>query len=419
MLTWAEIRASMALWLVGPAMVYVLLYIDDAALPFPSGYGVESGELAAHAVVVIAPVVAAAAAWAAGRHRHMEAMALASPRRRPVQVLRATAPAWILHGILAVGAVVMARLHVGVWPSGSGWLAVAHVMVLPVGWLFIGWWAGRLLPRSIAAPLVGAGCWTWMAFSHAISIPWVRHLAGFVSATSPMTDVQRPSVYVVPWCAAAGLAAAVRVLVIPHRRAVGMTSSVLVLCAVLAGGRWTVADWGYGLHTAPRDIALACAGQAPRVCAPPEYGPYVEELRRDSLEPIARLRAAGIPAPEELRITSRESRIEPGVWPLYGWMPPAPHPEGTTGASTDALIGGAIAGTAARSGVTDCEMPGTPVGFWAALVITGDDEAVRAGMLPEEWDKLRAVRQKSPAEQARWFTDSVVSRKYCSNRGQP
>ncbi|WP_256105911.1 hypothetical protein [Streptomyces sp. ODS05-4] len=412
MITWANLRASAAIWLLIPSMFYIGLYIGDATYSAPSGYGIESGELAAFAVVVIAPAVAGAAAWEAGRHRQIAALQSTSSRGMLAVRFRAALPAALLGLALAVGALVLARRAVGAWPANAGWLAVAHLFVLPLGWLIVGWCLGTIMPRSVAAPIAAIGCWAWLSMPHAIANPWLRHLGGFVDGTSSLTDVRTAAVYTTPWLVVAGLAIATSTAVGAQRRGPGLIIATLVAVTTLASGRALTVDWGYRPPTHPRDVALTCEGAQPRVCVPPEYLPYTEQLRKDALKPLERLRAAGIPAPEELRIDSPERRLTPGAWPLYWALPP-------TGSGTEQvryaadLAESAVTGVATLQGIEDCRTPGSFAAAWATLVVGVPEQTVRQGMSSPDWQRLTGIRQLPKSEQANWFQKTVASQKHC------
>lgn len=414
--TWTNLRASAAPWLVLPALIYVSLYIGDVTYTAPSHYGVESGELAAYGMAIIAPSLAGAAAWEAGRHRLLGAMPTTSARPLAVQLLWAAAPVLILHLVLATGALVLARNATGVGPGGAGWLAVAHLIVLPLGWSVIGWCTGRLLPRSVAAPLVAIGCWAWMAMTHAIANPSLRHLGGFIDGASSVTDIRDPAVYLIPWGVVAGLALAMGFLASTHRRAVTNTLGILTAAATLTTGYLTVTDWGYRHPTYPRTVTMACTGQAPTVCVPPEYQPYAEQLRRDAMDPINRLKAAGIPAPRELRITSAQTPLTPGTWPLY-WSLPDLRDDNTQERYMADLAESAVAGAAASAGVRDCRQPGSPAAAWAALVVGVDAQSIQRAMPPTAWTELQKIRRMPAQDQADWFTQQAIGQEHCNRVG--
>lgn len=412
MITWANFRSSSAPWLVLPALFYAGLYIDDATYTAPSGYGVESGELAAYGLAVIAPAVAGAAAWEGGRHRLLGAMRTTSARRLLPQLLWATTPVLILHLVLVTGSLVMARRAVGVWPGDAGWLAVAHLIVLPLGWLVVGWCLGEVLPRSIAAPAAGIGCWAWLSIPHTLANPWMRHLGGFIDGTSTVTDVRDPAAYVVPWFVVAGLALALWLFAHVRRRVVGAGIGVLVMAITFTTGHVLVIDWGDRRPTSPRSVAMACTGEAPRVCVPPEYEPYVERLRQDALGPLGRLKAAGLPAPQELRVTSPMVPLKPGTWPLY-WSLPAKRAHDDQGQYAANLAQSAVVGTAALAGLADCQPPSLLATAWAALVVGVDEQVIRQGVSEADWVALRNIRRLPAEEQVDWFDGEATSQEHC------
>ncbi|MCP9987983.1 hypothetical protein LUX01_16160 [Streptomyces sudanensis] len=412
MLKWAELRASAVLWLILPAASYLWLHLDSYGMAWSSRYGVQSGELASVGVAVTAPVMAAGAAWAAGRHRRLGHMDATSPRPVWRRLARATAPLWVLHAVLSATALVIARVKVGVWPGGPGWLAVAHLVLLPAGWLAIGWCAGRALPRSVAAPLLGIGCWAWLAFPQSFTAPWWRHVNGFVATLSDPTVTQVPTVYFVAWAVTASLVLAAW-LMTGRRRRMGVAAGAAVVAGALAGGGWAVDGWGYGGHVRARGTALVCVGEAPRVCVPPEYRPYADTLRRDTLEPLARVERAGVAPPRELRVVSEDAPVPPGVWPLTHWSPPRSHPGGATRSGPDVLVRPLIAGVAAQGGKKACVMDGTTPAYWAALVTTGEERPLPADLAPGRRRELEDLRRRPAAQQVAWFTQAVRGDRYC------
>ncbi|WP_406138932.1 hypothetical protein [Streptomyces sp. NBC_01089] len=412
MITWANLRASAAPWLALPILIYTYLYIDDVTFTAPSRYGVQSGETAAYAVAIIAPAIAAAAAWEAGRHRRLGALRFTGRRSALPRFLRAVSPVLMLLVVLVAAALMMAHHAVGVMPSGTGWLAVAHLVVISLGWLVIGWCLGCVLPRSVAAPAAGIGCWAWLSVPQATSNAWIRHLGGFIDGQSSVTDLISPAVYLVPWGVAAGLALAFWLLARRRRRAVAVVLALAVATVTFIAGRAAVIDWGYGTPTHLRVAAPYCTGKAPRICVPPEYGPYAQQLRQDALAPVERLKDAGIAAPDELRIASAQDPLRSGIWPLYWSLPPrGAHPDAADFNANFAES--AVTGTAAHAGVGVCEQPGSLPAAWAALVVGLKEKDVGEALTPQDRATLRSVRRLPAGDQLAWFTRASVSLKHC------
>ncbi|MYW10113.1 hypothetical protein GT034_17405 [Streptomyces sp. SID2563] len=393
-------------------MIYAYLYIDDATFTAPSMYGVESGELASHALAIVVPGVAVCAAWEAGRHRLLGPLARTGRRSILRQSLHAATPVLLLMVVLVAGTMLMARHAVGVWPSGAGWLAVAHLVVLCVGWTVCGWSLGLLMPRSIAAPLCGIGCWAWLATTHAMAAPWIRHLGGFIDGNSTVNDLLDPAVYYVPWGVVAGFALSLSVLARMRPRGWAAPLAIALLACTVIVGRSAVVSWGYGNPHHPRHVALTCAGAKPEVCVPPEYAPYAAQLRRRAIGPIAKLHKAGLPTPQELRITSEDLPLSPGIWPLRWSLPLRGGHEGPSEFAVD-LAESAVTGTAVRAGVKDCRQQGSPAAAWAALVAGVAEEDMQKRMSPSDWAELQKIRSLSVSEQADWFIQAAVNQRHC------
>ncbi|MGW7104004.1 DUF7224 domain-containing protein [Streptomyces sp. NPDC054838] len=403
----ANLRASATPWLALPALLFLCLYVRSRSLGGPPGYGPASGELAVWGLVVIAPTVAAAAAWEAGRHRSLRNLRSVGVRGPLRQVLWAAAPVLVLHLLLAAGALVLARVAAGVWPGGGGLLAAVHLLVLPCGWLVIGWVLGLLCPRAVAAPVAAFGCWTWLAVPPSLNSAWVRHLSGLVLDFSTRTDLLSPLAYLVPWLVTAALAVGAVLLTGARRRPWLVAVSAVLVVGVLAVGRGVVLDWGYSALRAPRAGHTVCAGAAPVICLPQEYAADSDRIRSAALPVLASLRAAGVPSPQVLRMASGRLPPEPGTWPL-SWSPAM---RGDVFA--ESLAGSALSGTAAQYGVPDCRLPSV-ASAWASLAAGRSEAAVRREALPSYWADLQAVRALPAAAQAEWFTGTVRAQKYCA-----
>ncbi|MEU8707961.1 hypothetical protein [Streptomyces sp. NPDC048565] len=318
----------------------------------------------------------------------------------------AARPVFVLHLLLVGGALIMARLAVGVWPSGSGLFAVGHLLLLPCGWMVIGWVVGLLCPRAVAALVAAVGSWAWLAIPHSMSAPAWRHLVGFPTESSTLTDTLDPMVYLVPWLVTASLTAAVVLLTGVRRRPWLLACSAAVVAAALFTGRILVSDWGYSPLMNARVGHTACVGKAPALCLPEEYEQEAAGLRLDSLPALEALRAAGVPSPRTLRMVSDDLDLKPGTWPLY-WSPGNSAQQFETDLARSAVVG-----VAALHGVRDCRQPYL-ADTWAQLVVGADEKDVRASVPPQDWAQVQRIRELPATQQADWFTKAAQDRTHC------
>ncbi|MFJ9344794.1 hypothetical protein ACIRP0_36770 [Streptomyces sp. NPDC101733] len=413
MITWANLRASAAPWMVLPALVFSGLYITANRISVPSAYGVEAGEAVAQALPIVVGTVAAVAAWEAGRHRSLGAFATTSARGGLRRFVWAVTPVVVLQAVLLVGCLMVAANTVGTIPSGAGgWLGVAHAVVLPLGWTAIGWRLGHVLPRSLAAATAGIGGWACLSFPQGMTNPWLRHLGGFIDGFSSPTDTRSPLAYLIPWAVLCGLALAFWLPSLIRQRVPAIALGCVVVVATILIGRGAVTDWGYFRPSDARLVTPVCAGEAPRVCLPPEYASYAEGIRKDLTEPYAKLRQIGISMPNELLLASSKEPLKSGVWPLI-WLPPLAHGDADPNVFRADLAESAVIGTTASAGVTSCRRPGSLPAAWAALVVGVNEENVRRALPPPVWQELTKIRALPRERQAAWFSEAARAQKHC------
>ncbi|GAA1180279.1 hypothetical protein GCM10009654_41830 [Streptomyces hebeiensis] len=406
MISLGNLRASSAPWLLLPAALYMGSYVGGDNFWGVHDYGPASGELAAWGITVITPAVAGSAAWEAGRQKVLGSIREAGARSVVRQWLWAIRPVMALHLSLVVVALVLAKFTVGVWPSGAGLLAVAHLLVLPCGWMIIGWVTGLLCPRAVAAPAVAVGSWAWLAVPASMSSPSWRHLGGFVIEGSTLTDTLDPLAYFIPWLVTAGFAGAFVLMAGSRRRPWLVAAGAALVVGTLVGGRSLVADWGFSPPTDARLGHTVCIGRAPAVCVPEEYETEAAGIRRHSLPALKALEGSGVPLPVTLRMASADLPPEHGTWPLY-WSPDSSLEQ----LNVD-LARSAVTGTAALHGVHDCRQPSIAA-TWALLSVGVNEKEVQESTSPQEWAQLLRIRELPIKQQADWFTATVQDQTHC------
>ncbi|MEV5150171.1 hypothetical protein AB0L14_38985 [Streptomyces sp. NPDC052727] len=406
MIIWHQLRRSAAPWVALPAALFVYLYMQSAVSTAPSHYGIESGESTIYALATIAPAVAACAAWDSGRMRPVRHMLTTSSRSRWSLLLFVGSPIAALEAALLVLAVVLARINTGVFPSGAGWTALAHMITVPAEWAVIGWYVGGRLHRSIAAPASAALCWTWLTMPHAMSNAWLRHLGGFIDGTSTITDVHRPEIYFVPWIFTGCLIAVTWLLTRTGSRRVFLSAGAGVAAAALLAGYVAVSGWRYGNPETVRAVHPVCAGTAPQICVPPEYRSYIPQIRHSTQGPLSALAAAGVTQPKRMEILSPSAKPAPGVWRLHWSLPPV-HQQAEYHTAADIMAVSAVEGTAAQHGKQSCGGPSAPELVWATAVAGNKDE-VRKETDPQLWSLVGPVLDKPVKQQSAWFSQQVL-----------
>ncbi|MFB0628347.1 hypothetical protein [Streptomyces sp. AB3(2024)] len=413
MIKTANLRSSAAPWLVLPALFYAGVVVQANAVTAGTDFGVLSGEYAGQSLPIVTAAVAASAAWEAGRQRALTEFVKSSVRSPLQRVLYALLPTVALHVVLVTTMVALGWQLQGVPPSGAGWLAVAHLVVIPLGWMAIGWAIGTVAPRSIAAPLAGILGWILLLFPASLATPWYRHLFGTIIENSTVTDVRAPAAYLIPWAFTTVMALAVWIAITLKPRVAGVLVGLAVLAASLVVGRGAVIDWGYVRPDEPRALQYTCAGASPKVCFPVEYADYVGKASDDIRPPLAALARAGIALPDELRLQSARVPVTPGIWP-YEWYLPRRGTVVTRGDTVSDLAETVLAGTARDQGVAKpCNMPGSAASAWAMLVMGADTTQMRQMVPPEMSAELDAVRKRSVGDQADWFRAQARSQKHC------
>ncbi|MFB6956985.1 hypothetical protein ACFCYB_08080 [Streptomyces sp. NPDC056309] len=407
MIIWHQLRRSAAPWVILPAALFVYLYMQSVVFTVPSHYGIESGESTIYALATIAPAVAACAAWDSGRMRPVRHMLTTSSRSRWSLLLFIGTPIAVLEAALLVLAVVLARINTGVLPSGAGWTALAHVVIVPAEWAVIGWYVGGRLPRSIAAPAAAALCWAWLTMPHAMSNAWLRHLGGFIDGTSTITDVHRPEIYFVPWIFTGFLIAVTWLLTRTGSRRIFLPAGAGAAAAALFAGHAAVSGWGYGNPETVRAVQSVCSGTAPQICVPPEYRSYIPQIRHSAQGPLSALAAAGVTQPKRMEILSPSAKPAPGVWRLH-WSLPSVHRQAEYHTAADDMAVSAVEGTAAQHGKQSCGGPSAPELVWATAVAGNKDE-VRKETDPQLWGLVGPVLDEPVKQQSAWFTQQVLN----------
>lgn len=461
-----RLRANAAFVAAGPLLVVVLLYVfAEEVGGGPGGYWVAGTAKAVSALMFVAPVVAACAAWEAGRLRR-SGVAAGTPVRGGFRIAAASLIPVLALGLLAL-LVALVGVRVGM-PAAPGWpepTILAAAVVTLCGWLAVGYALGVWLPPAASVPVALVGGYLWQVYPPALEPLWLRHLTqparGCCTAAESVAagGLSGPALTAVALTGAAVAAAALSRRT-PRRGTPGGTRSVLVVTAALlvaaaagVGAVRAVSGLGPDAVVARSADELVCtdAGAATRVCVWAEHAPRLDETAEVVRTAVAGLAPVGIAPPELVtELPRRAIEYEPdsdaadGALTDDGAAGNDPPDTGTpdrwtitvraaVSFTTDDIRTGLAADLTgalldSRTGTPAADCPADPVdaaeqGFQAADQLFAW-LAVRAGTEPQEardrfdpqlWTAVGAALDGDDTAQAAWFR-ATLGRAGCAPR---
>lgn len=169
-----RIRFSNALWAFIAGTILGLFTMSQYGL----GYGANGSSIAslgASGILMMAPVIAAAAAWQAGRLRR--AGWTVRPHRRSLsRVIMDSLWPLVLAGWLSLAACIVAAMVAHGYVGLPNLLAVIPAMAMVVAAAVSGFALGWVVREIVAVPVLLAGWFYILAFPPALDPVWLRHL---------------------------------------------------------------------------------------------------------------------------------------------------------------------------------------------------------------------------------------------------
>ncbi|MFX4292524.1 DUF7224 domain-containing protein [Streptomyces bohaiensis] len=466
-----HLRANAAFAAAGPLLVVVLLYVfAEEVGGGPDGYWVAGTAKAVSALMFIAPVVAACAAWEAGRLRRAR-VAAGAPVRGGFRIAMASLSPVLALGLLAL-LVALVGVRVGM-AAAPGWpepTILAAAVVTLCGWLAVGYALGVWLPPAASVPLALVGGYLWQVYPPALEPLWLRHLTQPARGCCTSADTVATGGLSGPALAAVALAGtAVAAAALSHRTPRrgapgGARSALVVAVALLVASATGVAAVRAVSGLGPDAVAarsadeLVCAdaGAATRVCVWPEHERRLDETVEVVRTAVAGLAPVGIASPELVTELPRQAaRYEPeaggadgavtddGVTDdsAAGGTPPSTgSPDrwtitvrAATSFTTDDIrtglaadLAGALLDGGSRTPATDC--PADPAaaadqGFqaadhlfaWLAVRAGAEPQEARDRFDPQLWTAVGAALDGDDAAQTAWFR-ATLDRAGCAPR---
>ncbi|MFD6238766.1 hypothetical protein ACFWFV_04475 [Streptomyces diastaticus] len=408
------LRRSSLRW-SGTAMLGLTLYYSLIWQSAPSGFGGDSAFTAARALAPLPGLIAATAAWEAGRLRVGGVWRGTSARGRyrvAGDALTGLACTVLLADLLAVG---LASHHVGAWPRWEDVPLLAAMVAAQSAATAVSFGMGCALPRFVAVPLCATVFTLWTMIPATLETPWVRYLTGLPTDAATVTDSLAPAVMLAPVLVAAGLTTAVLAASAPLRLA-GVRAVAAACCLVAAAmPAWAlVAEAGYEMPTVPRAGAEVCSGDSPTICVPREYEESLPRLRAAAGKALPRMAAAGVDTPASLRLVSMDAELAPGTWRLRNQEP---H---TDLSATDLVATAPVP----IQRYDDCpslpdDQPRTspgPATAWLRLAAGIPENTVRTWHGTSTLRQVDQVRSRSSAAQLTWLERQLRAVSSCDPR---
>jgi hypothetical protein len=312
-------RANAAVPAAPVLLCIVALYVSsDYVAGDLDGYWTAATAKAASALIFIAPVTAACAAWEAGRLRRA-GVADGTPTRNGWQIAGASlAPALLLGFLALAAALAVARLHMESAPGWPDARIIASACVVLCAHIVAGYAIGMWLPAVAAVPVVLVGDYLWNVYPPAMEPLWLRHLTQPASGCCMNTAAVDPGGIAAPALVAVGLAALAVAAAAVSRRTprlgslpssapyLGSALAVVAALATTSAGVGLVDQLGPDAIRARPVSDLVCAApQGVRVCVWPEHASRLAETERTVSTAVERLRLVGVSPPDVVTESNR------------------------------------------------------------------------------------------------------------------
>ncbi|MFI1165152.1 hypothetical protein ACH4UM_16445 [Streptomyces sp. NPDC020801] len=283
-----------------------LYYLSGETAPLSSYYHYAPSIVSAPLETLYAlayAVVAALSCWESGRLKSARIWALAPARSRYRIAANALAPVILLSWLVLLVPPAISLARSATMPSVDSLRLPLAAMVLCVAHAVLGFALGCWVPRIIATPILAVADWITVAFTRAVLPYWPRHVSGQFDAVG-FGEVPGFVTMAVPVLLAGGIAAGLMILWLPYGwRALRVAAAAVLAVGGVLGAYRTAADWSATAPMTTGNVAMTCAGSAPRMCVPEFNARYLPQVQRDTAKALRTLRDAGATSAQPRLIT--------------------------------------------------------------------------------------------------------------------
>lgn len=372
----------------------VLGYLVGVAYdPLPTAYPLAIAIYPHEAVIILAPLGAAAGAWKAGRWRR------SGWRSRPWRRGVGVPAAWEIS--ITAGVQVAAYELIVVWvttaagrslPFEPQVLAIAAATI--AGWVAVGYAVGWWVRAELALPAVLIGSYLALVYPPAMEPLWLRHLTGTLGqCCAPSSALDRGAVRAMVLVPVAACIAALLAVCASRRPASAVAAVAVVLLAAVVAV--PMVDHLAAEPIAARHGTVRCTG-TPEVCVWPEQSDDLDRIAAIAGSAAARWAGLGLHAPA--RLSPRSSDLATArAASLQVWE----HP--TRYEVIQAMASGAVPQRSCRDGVGDIYVSQLVAVAWLTIEGGVEPSLVEARTDPAliaDIDRLRAADHDA---QVRWL----------------
>lgn len=363
---------------------------------------------AAGAIIVIAPLGAALAAWEGYRLREGGIFHGAHTRTRLMVAASFLWPIFVACGSALALAAVLAWIDTS--PSPGRWNVLIFLAPITVMTAFValGFTLGNRLRPVWTVPLLLVGGWLALAYPVAIEPLWLRHLTGALAQTCCTAgETANPRIILAPVAVATGLIGAA-ILLLPWTRMkhLRILLAVSLMAGGLSSGVLVVKDLGWNGGLVRAD-GLVCERESDiDICLWQEHDRYRSVVSGALVAAVRRLGAAGLPTPH----TITEGKVSDGrAWSVRAtrWS--------TSADAVMSMVSGLIPPE------PDCSKGGewlgedavNSVGAWAALTAGVPAELIAGRLSEEALGTARKVVTAPRKAQLAWFNRALQAIARC------
>ncbi|MFE6714154.1 hypothetical protein [Streptomyces sp. NPDC057695] len=344
------------------------------------------------------PACAACAAWEGARIRRSGILA-STPVRSPLAIaLSVVIPVLVLGLIAVLLPLLMLLPYAQGIPGGATFAIVGLELLLVTAHSFLGYAAGFVLPRLLAAPAVLMATWLWMAYPAALEPFWLRQLNGHnLNECCSLDQVVADRAVVAPALVAGGLLLAALIWIRGRRFAARALAPVVVALGLTAGAVIGM-PLGYKAGSPRAASELTCDSGTPAICLWPEQMQEATAIRSLSSRAAERLAQLDVPVAPQLTMPSVQPRADQIIASVALSAIPGAPPR------------------CAESGPWPGNVAQGPLMAWLVQTAGADARFVQGSYTSEDVRTVEQVRSLPEADQTRWFRTNAATLKNCVER---